>query len=433
MEPEAQQQPANPNNNNNPTANQNAALINSFMEITSSSKEEAIFFLESHQWNLDAAVSTFLDNNSATAAVEEQPHPIAPPPPSRDLNNSPSSPSSDSPDYSPTQSPSRSRSPSPARPSRPSYQLRRRKADKKPSDGGAARGGIRTLADLNRTPPGGSDSDSDEGQDYYTGGEKSGMVVRDPSKHNDVDSIFNQAKKAGAVDGSDDYFRPSSSGTRSFTGTARLLSGETVAAAPPPPLEVVTHNVTFWRNGFTVDDGPLRQLDDPANASFLQSVMGSICPRELQPADSRTKVDLHLIRRDENYAEPKKRQSAFQGVGRTLGASSSSSTPSAPASEPPAAGDTITTAPAPSMGLVVDSSLPTTSIQLRLADGTRMVSRFNYHHTIRDIRGFIDASRPGGARNYQLLTMGFPPKQLTDLDQTVEQTGIASSVVIQKY
>lgn len=130
--------------------------------------------------------------------------------------------------------------------------------------------------------------------------------------------------------------------------------------------------------------------------------------------------------------EPKKRQGAFQGVGRTLGASSSS-TLSGPGSEPTAATDSITTAPVPSMGLVVDSSLPTTSIQLRLADGTRMVSRFNYHHTIRDIRGFIDASRPGGARNYQLLTMGFPPKQLTDLDQTVEQTGIASSVVIQKY
>ena len=99
------------------------------------------------------------------------------------------------------------------------------------------------------------------------------MVVRDPSKHNDVDSIFSQARQAGAVEGSDDYFRPSSSGTRSFTGTTRLLSGETVAPAPPPPPEVVTHSITFWRNGFTVDDGPLRHLDDPANASFLEVIV----------------------------------------------------------------------------------------------------------------------------------------------------------------
>lgn len=92
----------------------------------------------------------------------------------------------------------------------------------------------------------------------------------------------------------------------------------------------------------------------------------------------------------------------------------------------------LTTAPTPSPGLVVDDTQSTTSIQLRLADGTRMVSRFNNNHTIRDIRGFINASRPDGPRTYQLQTMGFPPKQLTDLDQTIDAAGIANSVVIQR-
>lgn len=127
--------------------------------------------------------------------------------------------------------------------------------------------------------------------------------------------------------------------------------------------------------------------------------------------------------------EPPKRRSSFQGVGRTLG---SSATPAPTVSEPSAGATSLTTAPLPSLGLVVDSSSPTTSIQLRLADGTRMVSHFNYNHTIRDIHAFIDASRPGGSRNYQLQAMGFPPKQLTDLNQTIEQAGIANSVVIQK-
>lgn len=123
---------------------------------------------------------------------------------------------------------------------------------------------------------------------------------------------------------------------------------------------------------------------------------------------------------------PEKRVPTFQGMGRTLGSSSTSTEPTE------ATTTTLTTAPAPAMGLVVVDTLPSTSIQLRLADGTRMVSRFNYHHTVRDIRAFIDASRPGGARTYQLQTVGFPPKQLTDLDQSIEQAGLANSVVIQK-
>lgn len=124
--------------------------------------------------------------------------------------------------------------------------------------------------------------------------------------------------------------------------------------------------------------------------------------------------------------EPKERQVAFQGVGRTLG---SGSPPSGAAESSDA---TLNAAPTPSAGLVVDQSLPSTSIQLRLADGTRMVSHFNFHHTVGDIRAFIDASRPGGSRNYQLQTVGFPPKKLTDLTQTIEQAGLANSVVIQK-
>ncbi|PWA41177.1 serine/threonine protein phosphatase 2A 55 kDa regulatory subunit B prime gamma [Artemisia annua] len=30
------------------------------------------------------------------------------------------------------------------------------------------------------------------------------------------------------------------------------------------------HTITFWTNGFTVNDGPLRRLDDPQNAYFLE-------------------------------------------------------------------------------------------------------------------------------------------------------------------
>ncbi|CAI0430634.1 unnamed protein product [Linum tenue] len=423
----------------------NSALVDSFYEITSSTRQEAAFFLESHQWDLDAAVSTFLDNDNAAVAVAPSSAVPAAPPTGGGGGGTPSPTDSPdesmSPNYSPSQSPARSRSrsrslsPAPATMSRLPYQLRQRgeKKNKKTGTAGASgsgnRGGIRTLADLNRIPGGSdSDDDDDEPQEYYTGGEKSGMLVQDPTRRYDADSIFDQARNSGAVQRPEDSSARSSSASRSFTGTGRLLTGETVPTSAQPP-ESVNHTITLWRNGFTVNDGPLRRLNDPANADFLESVQRSECPRELEPADRRTKVHLALVRRDENYAEPAKKKPAFQGVGRTLGTTGDGG---ASASESPAA-PPLKSAPAPSVGLTVDSSSPTTSIQLRLADGTRMVSRFNLHHTIRDVRAFIVASRPGEAQDFQLQTMGFPPRQLTDPDQTIKDAEIANSVVMQKF
>jgi UBX domain-containing protein 1 len=98
----------------------------------------------------------------------------------------------------------------------------------------------------------------------------SGMLVQDPTKGNDVDAIFNQARQLGAVEGPLENINQSSSSS-SFSGTGRLLSGETVPSAPQQP-EAVVHNIVFWTNGFTVNDGPLRSLDDPENASFLEVI-----------------------------------------------------------------------------------------------------------------------------------------------------------------
>ncbi|CAJ2653676.1 unnamed protein product [Trifolium pratense] len=406
----------------NPNPDGNATeLINSFIEITSSTQQEALFFLESHNFDLDAAVSSFLDNHIATIHNDDNIIPL------NDTNTNVVSPSDSlSPDFQPSESPSRSQSPSP---SRTPYELRsRRSIGKKPS--GSRQSGIRTLRDVKRDQDSrsGSDSESDDPQEYYTGGQKSGMLVQDPTKKggNSVDDIFDQARQV-AVDAPTE----NSSRSRSFTGTARLLSGEALPSAPQP-VESITHVVTFWRNGFSVNDGPLRRFEDPQNASFLESIKKSECPKELEPTGRRNSVRLKLIRRDENYPEPAKpRYTPFRGVGRTLGDSSSSGEAASEPIQTTASASTFT-APVPALGLVVDESRPVTSIQLRLADGTRMVSHFNHHHTIRDVRAFIDASRSGGVTSYQLQTMGFPPKQLTDLDQTIELAGIANSVVIQK-
>ncbi|KAG0493325.1 hypothetical protein HPP92_004319 [Vanilla planifolia] len=389
-------------------------LVDSFCGITSCTREEALFFLESHNWLIETALLSYFENSADGVYVQHQQEQrqtesVAEDPPI------PLAASAAEPFHSQPRSPLLQQSTTMSS-----------SGDKKPASRTSGTGpAIRTLADLNRrSSVQESDSDSDEPQEYYTGGEKrsvepssspisaancvvvySGMLVQDPTRaNNNVDAIFEQARQMGAIQGP--FVREPSAGSRSFTGTGRVLSGK--------------------QNGFTVDEGPLRRFDDLANGPFLESIRRSECPKELEPHDRRSAVHVNLVRRDENCPEPVKRLTPFQGVGRTLGEGSSAT--ASPSSAPPPS----TFAPTPFAGLSVDGSLPSTSIQLRLADGTRMVSRFNLHHTVGDIRSFIDASRPGAAGDYRLQTVGFPPKELTDVAQTIEQAGLANSVVIQK-
>ena len=46
----------------------------------------------------------------------------------------------------------------------------------------------------------------------------------------------------------------------------------TVPAAQPAQEEEQRRRITFWRNGFTVDDGPLRDYKEPQNAAFLNTI-----------------------------------------------------------------------------------------------------------------------------------------------------------------
>lgn len=59
-----------------------------------------------------------------------------------------------------------------------------------------------------------------------------------------------------------------------FVGSGYSLSG---AAGSDPAQrnedsKKIRHSITFYKNGFVVDDGPLRDMQDPANAAFLNDI-----------------------------------------------------------------------------------------------------------------------------------------------------------------
>nr|CAD7616887.1 unnamed protein product [Timema genevievae] len=82
--------------------------------------------------------------------------------------------------------------------------------------------------------------------------------------------------------------------------------------------------------------------------------------------------------------------------------------------------------------LNVDKALPTTTIQIRLADGSRLIGQFNHTHTIGDVRSYITIARPQYQnQNFSLLTT-FPSKELSDNSVTLSDAGILNAAVMQR-
>lgn len=98
-------------------------------------------------------------------------------------------------------------------------------------------------------------------------------------------------------------------------------------------------------------------------------------------------VDLQIAnKRNEDYTPPPQ-PIAFRGSGNRLGAPVPAATSSSPQAGPSAS---LPTSP-PRTAFEVDQTQPTTNVQIRFADGSKMVAKMNLTHTVGDIRGIINA------------------------------------------
>ena len=187
----------------------------------------------------------------------------------------------------------------------------------------------------------------------------------------------------------------------------------------------VRRTITMYRDGFMVDDGPYRRLDDPANAEFLRSLATGMTPRELL---SEGDVTVGLVdKRNEDYVGEFR---SFSGTGTSLGGRGGGS----------GGGDGTTTDDDTAMDVAslpptpppVDTSQPTTSIQVRLINGKRKVVKVNVSDTVRNmaahLRSELLLEGNGTTTRFRLLA-GFPPAPITDFDQTVEAAGLKGASV----
>ncbi|XP_060564960.1 NSFL1 cofactor p47-like [Ruditapes philippinarum] len=373
-------------------------MIDNFIKITAVDQDRARFYLESSAWNLELAMGSFYEGDPdddddlvggvVGSAMPQQPPAMAPQEPET--------------------------------------------GSRKSKTTGTSSSRFATIGSMQGQ---GEDSSEEEGQAFYAGGsERSGQQVLGPKKKktNVVEDLFKSAREHGAEEvNSAEPPRPG--GSRAFKGSGYRLgdgegqdseeiSGEPVAKS----RRQVDCVLKLWKNGFSVDDGPLRDFKDPANKEFLASISKGEVPHELIQEARGGEVNLNMEdHRTEDYVKPKVPTKAFTGEGNVLGSpaptvvsASSKSSSKAPSSN--------------QSTLKVDESKPVTTIQIRLADGSRLVSKFNHSHTVRDIRQHITSSRPQYEGANFILQTTFPNRELTNTSETIEQAKLQNAVVVQR-
>jgi len=89
----------------------------------------------------------------------------------------------------------------------------------------------------------------------------------------------------------------------------------------------------------------------------------------------------------------------------------------------------VATKPTASL-IIIDETKPTTTIQVKLSDGSRLTIKCNLTHTVGDIKSHIEGTKPSGKA--MELRVSYPNKLLIDEHQTVQEAGLLNASIIQR-
>ncbi|KAJ1778923.1 protein phosphatase regulator [Coemansia sp. RSA 2523] len=424
-------------------------LVQKWLDVNPGTEEQARFYLEANNWDLNAALSNFYEGPPMSEGLP-LPHQA-----DQSLPLDPNLVATDT-AHPPTVAPVISAGPInapeavPQAPATPSASVPRRR------HGSGAR--IATLSSM--VGQGNASDEDNDAQEWYTGGERSGMAVQPPPSDQAgdegrslVDRILRRASEGGPAFGG-----PPGAGLGSeseqtrfsgFTGHGRKL-GDTGSAqnadtdqnehsdssdelGDGDDSNIAVRELTFWRNGFSIGDGPLYNIEDPVNRQNLDAILHGRAPLDILNVRPGQRVEMKIaVRRTEDYVPPAAPPAQpFAGQGRRLGAIApdveSQAAPSAPGAFPQS-----TQAPG-GKPIVLDSSQPTVQVQIRLADGTRLVVKVNPAHTVGDLRAYVLSQRPEAAQRPFAFKMMMPPKVLDDDNATIKDAGIANAAIVQYF
>ncbi|KAI2809325.1 NSFL1 cofactor p47 [Blomia tropicalis] len=401
------------------TSNKNS-LIEQFTSLTGVENNRATFFLESANWNFELAIQSFYEN---TEGLEFQlPSESIGFPTVEEITPSEDEMSDQAPNDRPMNPPSNK--------------------DNNNNQGRSRNNAGPNIATLSSL----QNNDNDPGgQAFYAGGsEHSGQQVLGPKgRKNDSDKIvsemFKQARENAEVvtRHGDQRAGPSTFGGMGFTlgstmSDSHKISGQNDVTSKGAEKEEEEIILKLWQNGFSLDDGLLLSYDDPINQEFLAAIRRGEIPNGLLKGRSREVCLSMEDHRHEVYQEPKKKPpKAFVGEGHRLGTPASEIIENIKASTV-SNQSTANAAEDANNFLKLNETEPSTKIQIRLADGERIVVQINLSRLVSDLRRYICISRPEYASLPFNLMTTFPNKVIEDESVNIKDSGLANSSLVQR-
>lgn len=327
-----------------------------------------------------------------------------------------------------------------------------------------------SFADLARAD---EDDEKNKAQNFFTGGEKSGLAVEDPNNKNRnknqssgrslVDDLLRKAQEeAGQPDWREEERQKKDTKKPKmnyFKGKGRALgtaddddSGAYESADDNGPdylangvpqytnqagdlPEKVTRTITFWKEGFSVDDGELYQYDDPKNQEYLKQLNSGRAPMALLNVKMFQDVDVNVHKKldDSYYAHQAKkpRVYGFGGQGNRLGSHVPGDIVVQEQEQQPKQASPVQDKT--ESGVVEEEDKGDTTIQIRLANGEILVKKFNSEDNVQVIYDYVTQA---GGNNFKpwSLAVSFPMTMLdSKKDVSIAQAGLKNSVVIQRW